>query len=126
MDQRQWQDFEHFNVREKWGNPEFMSYALVFMLEKLRKEIDKPFIIHCGYEATGHAPKSFHGCGMAVDFHVQGIGLHTAWEAISKLWWFGGLGMYPHWNNAGFHLDLGKPRRWMKDSAGKYKQADNV
>jgi hypothetical protein len=87
--------------------------------------VEKPFIIHCGFSLIGHSPKSFHREGHAVDFHVKGIGLYTAWEIINKMWWMGGAGIYPNWKNPGFHVDLGHYRRWYKNKNGNYFNIKN-
>lgn len=120
MTPQQWNQIKHFNPNEKWGDPERMDFRLVWALNKLREEIGKPFIIHCGYEESGHAPNSFHYSGQAVDFHVKGIEFCILLHKISRVWWFGGIGLYPHWNNPGFHLDIGHHRQWYKDEDGKY------
>jgi len=46
--------------------------------------------------------------------------LYTAWEHINKMWWMGGAGIYPTWNNPGFHLDIGLYRRWYRNKGGRY------
>lgn len=120
MTKKEWDTIKHFTPQEKWGDPDAMDYTLIWALDKLREKIGMPFIVHCGYETKGHAPKSFHKLGQAVDFHVKGIGLYTVWEEMDKMWWLGGLGIYPYWNNPGFHLDLGPCRRWHKNTKGDY------
>ena len=125
MTQEQWNQIKHFNPNEKWGNPEKMDFRLIWILDKLREEIGAPFIVHCGYETNGHESNSFHYSGQAVDFHVNGIGLYTAWFELIKIWKLGGLGIYPHWNNPGFHLDLGSHRQWYRDKDGNYSNLVN-
>jgi len=120
MTEEQWEQIKFFDRNENWGSPESMDYHLVWLLDKIRKEVGKPFIIHCGFGEEGHVPKSYHKQGKAVDFHVHGIGLYTAWEEINKMWWMGGAGIYPAWNNPGFHLDIGTYRRWYQNKGGRY------
>ena len=120
MTTKEWQTVKHFSITEKWGNHYKMDYRLIWLLDMLRKELDKPIIIHCGYGEDGHAPNSYHRRGQAVDFRVQGAELYTVWFIIDKLWWMGGAGIYPHWNTPGFHLDIGRCRRWYRDKQGQY------
>jgi len=120
MNDEQWKEMSFFNKEENWGSPESMDYRLLWLLDNIRKEIGKAFIVHCGFETSGHSQKSFHKEGMAVDLHVRGIGLYTAWELLDKMWWIGGVGIYPYWNKPGFHLDIGPRRRWCKNKDGNY------
>ena len=121
----QWNQIKHFSPNEKWGDPEKMDFFLLGLLNRLREQIGKPFIIHCGYELTGHATKSFHKTGQAVDFHIKGIDLYTAWGYINEMWWMGGAGIYPEWNNPGCHLDIGSHRRWSRNADGAYFSIKN-
>jgi len=138
MTKEQWKTIKHFNPKEKWGDPEKMDYRLVWMLDRLREKIGKPIIIHCGYATDGHAENSYHYKGQAVDFHVEGgaFNFHEGWKSVTlefrnrrmdrkvffmqEKFWFLGLGIYPHWNNPGFHLDLGPARSWWQNAEGGY------
>ena len=96
------------------------------LLQEARDIMGQPFYIYCAYEETGHAPNSFHYTGQAVDFHVGEKPKETLLETWKKLnaWWPGGLGVYPHWNQPGFHLDIGPRRRWIKTKEGFYQGID--
>jgi len=124
MRKEEWEDFTYFHPQEAWGNPEKIDYWLVVELEGLRKFIGKPIIIHCGTQGK-HTPNSYHYAGLAVDCHTEGISLLEFYLA-SERFNFGGIGIYPWWNNPGLHLDIrpvwpGKPRsRWGCIERGKY------
>lgn len=117
---------EGFGKNEKWGDPYRMSGFTVILLEKIRKiyreryDPDASFVIHCGYETDGHTPNSWHYKGQAVDFHIRTrlsfVGqVNDIIEIINDLQvaQLIGLGIYPDWNNKGFHLDdRGRIARW--------------
>ncbi len=84
MTKKQWETINHFNAREKWGNPYAMDYRLIWLLDKVRKEIGEPFVIHCGHELDGHAPNSFHKKWRCV-FLLQELCLYSYFLNISPL-----------------------------------------
>jgi len=110
----------HFNRGEKWGDPDKVDPMLLGILFILRRETKKPFSIHIAYDPPGtHTNKSYHYTGQAVDFHIVGLTFLESVEAVEKalkelkLWNLVGLGIYPDWNNPGFHLDIrGFKARW--------------
>lgn len=79
--------------------------------------------IHCGIEGQ-HSATGFHPKGMAVDCHFEEDGEIMQPDAMLFLLikkWEGGIGIYTHWNNPGFHLDIGPIRTWWKkDSSEQY------
>ncbi len=139
MTKKQWQSvYPIFKPSENWGDPKKMDYVLIWMLHRLRRTIGKPFIIHCGYETEGHAPNSYHKKGEAVDFYVRGreeidvpedgITSIESWCCVNYTFLSEivnmfdiGVGIYPYWNNPGFHFDLGDRRIWWQDEKGKYR-----
>lgn len=119
-----WKNLRYFTEKEKWGDAGKMNPALLLLLDRLRHKIGKPFVIHCGYEISGHSPSSRHYSGDAVDFHIEGLSFPEAIDALLKALHdtdflgevsavYVGLGIYPDWNSAGFHIDLrGYSARW--------------
>lgn len=97
-----WKSIKYFGPKEKWGDPSKMSADLVFELDRLRKYIGRPIIIHCGYEQrlTG----GFHPLGLAVDCHASGLHPMEFYIAATRFD-FTGIGVYLWWNNPGLHLD---------------------
>ena len=117
-----WEQLRYFSKREAWGNPDLMDARLLTMLDNLRHRLGKPIIIHAGYAVSGHAPNSYHYRGMAADFHVETEEpfIQLAGKIITW-WWFGGVGVYHHWNNPGFHLDIRpSPLAWNGNEDGSY------
>ena len=115
-----WDIIKHFTLAENWGQASGMNGMLVLLMDAIRERWGEPVVIHCGIEIDGHAKDSQHKLGNAVDFHVQSSLPFPAQcsrlESILKdLQVFNkvGLGIYPGWNNPGFHLDVrGAYARW--------------
>ena len=114
---------KHFHPEEPgWkGNFHKVNGLLLLLLDALREEIGHPFVVHCAYETGGHSPNSQHYLGNAVDFHIEGLSFPEAIErmeeALERLQVADrvGFGIYPDWNNPGFHLDVrnvGRKVRW--------------
>lgn len=130
-----WDCVKHFSPNEQWGSANRMNGLLILLLDAIRDRWgDAAFIIHCGYEADGHAKDSFHKSGNATDFHISSaLPFH---EQISRLEMIlkelqvfdkVGLGIYPDWNNPGFHLDVrGVYARWGRIGQAYVGYADAV
>jgi len=116
-----WNLLKYFGEHENWGNSDKMDHDLLYMMDRFRGELPSGcwIKVHAGFATTGHSENSQHYKGKAVDFHV--VGCHVL-EAESHLHKFlkshkiydvVGLGIYPDWNNPGFHIDnRGKYARW--------------
>lgn len=118
----------YFSAREKWGDIDRIQWYHVHQLWSIRMALkefghDWPIIIHCCYEMSGHSQNSYHYKGLATDFHfktdedlkIQYWALQEA-LLILNLEKFCGLGLYPDWNNPGFHFDSrGYRIRWIYD-----------
>ena len=119
-----WGNLEHFYQTEAWGDWMEMDVRLLFCLDRLRARLGRRINIHCGYEQSGHSPRSFHKYGMAVDFDVEGTKLSELFDLyrfFQSNWYFGGIGVYPFWNNPGIHLDVGPVgRTWLRDKDNNY------
>jgi len=94
--------------------------------------------IHCLWENDGHTKGSKHylkirpdgtiEClALACDFDIENMNYKEAYEAVmdflqeKNLFYTVGMGLYPDWNNPGFHLDhRGEKRRW-SEIAGVYQ-----
>ncbi|MAF43727.1 MAG: hypothetical protein Unbinned7913contig1002_23 [Prokaryotic dsDNA virus sp.] len=133
-----WDAFEelgHFKRDEKsngsdsFAAPHNMIFEFMVMLEKFRKEANRPVSIHCTYDKEGHSPKSMHkktACA-AADGHVSGFSLLDECRILVAMG-FDGVGAYPYsWASRGFHMDMrsiyGKPKVcWIEDEfkTGKY------
>ena len=121
MTPEQWDEFRPYFTPEECG--EFMDYDFMLRVLALRKRLGLPMIVHAGYSLSGHAPDSYHGKGMALDFHVQNASPRRVLSEIDRMGVFGGAGWYPWWNNPGFHIDARPPeryQRWCSRRAGEY------
>ena len=119
MSDADWKRTKYFSPSEAWGDPALMERETVFLLDGVREIVGHPIIIHCGYERRPNRPTSRHNDGSAVDFHICGVDYRGAVEMVEgAIEGLGvadrvGLGIYPHWNHPGFHLDTrGWCARW--------------
>lgn len=100
-----------------------MNPILIQTLQALRNYTGRPIHIHSGYRREGGG---FHPRGMAADIHIEGLGLVDQYLAAERFAEFGGIGVYPYWNNPGIHVDVrvgevGLPAaRWGSTSRGVY------
>jgi len=121
-----WKRVRHFTPDEAWGDRRRVHRNLVFLLDAFRAFIGRPVVIHNAYAQNGHTDESYHYRGMAVDLHVEGLSVFDQFIEATRFE-FGGIGVYPFWNNPGLHLDI-RPRsgafapeaRWMRTKAGVY------
>jgi hypothetical protein len=118
-----WPVLNHL-FKEEFVHPKYMNVKLLVMVDQLiqRSKDGRLIIVHRGYDPKSK-PLSQHRIGNAIDFHFRGI--HHKEQlcrefVLLDMYWPGGLGVYPHWNNPGFHLDLGDYRRWGRDEKGNY------
>lgn len=121
-------NIKHFTKNENWGDSDKIGQEVVELLDYLRDGMECPIIIHCGYATDGHASKSKHYEGIAVDFHFDtDISFKDQYLILEHLLKDKpcGLGVYPYWNNKGFHIDTrGVKARWMRDEKGNYVKID--
>ena len=128
-----WEHIEGFSQNEKWGKPGSVNGLLLFLLTIVRKEFRKffdpaaSFVIHNAYDTSGHATDSQHYKGNAADFHIDTsisykdqiailLDIFKDLQVEDRV----GFGIYPQWNNKGFHLDVrGTRARWGQID-GKY------
>jgi len=112
-----YEQLRYFNVDENWGEPSKVNPFLLLILDELRHYIGHSFIIHNAFATSGHSENSQHYLGNAVDYHIKGISFKSAVDKtlkhLSKMKFLNnqiidycGIGIYPEWNNPGFHLDV--------------------
>lgn len=129
-----WDHLKYFTKEERnyrglpaWGDPGSVNGYILLLLDAIRGWTDWPVIIHCAYETSSHTENSYHYKGWAVDFHFKteipySVQVHTLAQILEELQVSDvvGLGIYPEWNNKGFHLDCrGYKARWGQ-LGGKY------
>ncbi len=101
-----WDTIKHFSEDEFTEDPSKVSHKLVLLMDSLREKAGVGIVIHEAWASSGHAPKSYHYSGLAVDFHFTGLDPLTQWGILSSCREIGGLGYYPDWNHPGWHIDL--------------------
>lgn len=100
--------------------------ALIAIIDLMRTQAGAPIKIHAAYALSGHSKASFHGKGLAVDFHfacapdvlpyTDQLAIIEDYAAIN------GVGFYKHWAHPGWHVDLRfEPRLyWFGNPDGTY------
>ena len=108
-----------------WRESNKMSGFTLLLLDQIRDITAWPIIIHAGFGKEGHTAKTWHerdDIGHAVDYHFKtqvpfAVQIETVLQIIDEMQVNDliGLGIYPEWNNPGFHLDdRGFRARWGK------------
>lgn len=121
-----WEKIKGFSEHENWGEPDKMDPELIEALLELRKYVNKSIVIHCGTQGV-HTAGSIHAEGKAADLHIVGMHYIDAFLAASRFPAFRGIGIYPHWNNKGLHLDTRPVKMramWWRDAKGIYQNVD--
>ena len=62
------------------------------------------FVVH-DINLGDHSTGSLHYKGMAIDGHFKDVNLSISAMLLMK-YGFKGVGLYPQWNNKGFHADI--------------------
>ena len=121
-----WDNVKFFKPSE-FVSPGLMNPELIYALDALRAKVGARFNVHSSYRA---GDEGTHGKGLAVDGHFVGVSLIDQFLAAEKSLLFGGIGLYPYWNNPGIHLDVRKNTkekggaRWGRNAAGVYVALD--
>lgn len=122
-----WKFIRYFQPNE-WGNWRKVKAALIFHADELRHQSGHPLFINLDskgvpvtYATSGHSEGSAHYRGEAVDLHSRHWGPVDLALIADRMDKFGGIGLYPAWNNPGCHLDIAEPgRRWIRNASGIY------
>ena len=107
------------------GGYENMQDDFLISLYRFRIAMNNPMITHEGYATSGHSPMSMHYEGRATDFHFKYNPVPIRRILVTAIkCGLHGIGVYPHWNNPGFHLDNRSPggfNMWYRDKSGIYR-----
>ena len=116
-------------TEEEFTDVHKMWAPLLWELDKLRAYLGRGIGVSesnpIWFPETSHAKKSLHYIGRAVDVNCTSCPLWEFFLAASRFK-FTGIGVYPHWNTPGLHLeireDVSKPRKyWWRDANGSYR-----
>jgi hypothetical protein len=115
----EWKDIQDFTAVEcgEGMNLEFMRKVMRF-----RAFLGQVMHILAGWAQDGHAPKSMHYEGRALDFWTIADPRYTM-KKIDMFGEFNGAGFYPHSKHKFFHIDdrsQDKYQRWVCTEPGQY------
>lgn len=104
-----WDELRYFTPSERWGNPDKMDRDFLVKLDGFRHAVGLSFQVLEGYATTGHAPKSLHYEGRAVDGRFLRDGKAVEMDELVYLSFlspFTGIGLYS-WGASGpfVHFD---------------------
>lgn len=105
MTDEEWSRIQFFKKSEFLNRPDRMNNEFMKKLDNWRGSLNAPIHILEAFATEGHAPKSYHYLGRAVDCRIIGKGiLEHFLSAIRSP--FGGVGIYT-WGAGGpfIHLD---------------------
>lgn len=117
-----WSKVRHFK-RSEFSHPDKLDPLLIYSLDALRVAAGKPIIVNNDYRAGDPGQ---HGLGRAADIVIVGLSVVDQFLIAEKTRLFSGIGIYPHWNRPGIHVDIRtlQPHepgaRWARDIAGNY------
>jgi uncharacterized protein YcbK (DUF882 family) len=102
----EWARIKHFTSDTYGiGDPDRIRIEIMRPLDMFAgwlEERGKRIVLHCGYQ---NRRSGFHPKGLAVDFHIPGMGVIDQYLAAERFDAFNGLGIYPDWNSPGLHAD---------------------
>lgn len=121
MTEKDWVDIKYFKKSE-FNNPDLMQRSTVFLIDEFREFVGASIIIND--DARIGSGKSQHYFGKAVDIVIVGLNVLDQYLMAEKFGKFKGIGIYPHWNRPGLHLDNrgGDPGRWLAYKSDDGKQ----
>lgn len=121
MTNEQWQTFRPYFTARECG--EGMDFDFMVKVLAFRKLLGFPMYILCGYDTSGHAEKSYHYQGRALDFWCNWDVRHVM-ALIDKMGFFHGAGLY-YWgaHRIWYHIDdrpIDRYQRWISLKKGDY------
>ena len=117
-----WSKVRFFKPSE-FSHPDNLDPLLVYSLDALRQAAGRSIKINSDYRPGDPGQ---HGLGRAVDIIISGLHVVDQFLLAEKTRLFSGIGIYPHWNRPGIHVDIRtltphEPgARWARDAAGIY------
>jgi hypothetical protein len=131
MQEKDWQSVKHLKKDDpNWGDWSKVSRELIWTMDAcfhycLSVFPTARFYLHCAYDLNGHATNSQHYLGNALDANFVNVKLVDQLLLLERFQ-FGGIGLYPYWNNKGFHADVREvgamlpENRWLQDDKKVY------
>lgn len=129
-----WTKVKYFNPGERWGSSSVsndealtrLNPLLIYSLDALRKFVGRPIIVNNAIRND----RGTHGRGEAADIVITGLHVVDQFLMAERTRLFAGIGLYPHWNTPGLHVDIRQLQphqhgpRWGRNAAGNYVALD--
>lgn len=103
-----WNDIEHFRPAE-FNSPFDMDINHIKKIDILRSNIGQSIKVTSDFRKDDDGQ---HGKGLATDLQCPKISLYEFYLEAEKHN-FNGIGIYPHWNTSGIHVDSRRLRGGM-------------
>jgi len=117
-----WEKVRYFK-RHEFHDADKLDPLLIYSIDALRDAAGRSIKINSDYRPGDPGQ---HGLGRAVDIVISGLHVVDQFLLAEKTRLFSGIGIYPHWNRPGIHVDIRtlQPHepgaRWARDIAGNY------
>lgn len=109
------------------------DFFVMWLINKIGWAFIEEVVPHELYAINGHATGSYHYHGQAADFHIKTdkplldqIRLLEKTLSVLGLNGHCGLGVYPFWNDPGFHLDTRSKRSFWVFDGKEYRYGEEA
>lgn len=118
----------HF-TEEEFTDVHGMHLPLLLELDRLREYIRARITVKESNPArsphSSHMKDSLHYAGRATDIAANDKSLWDLFLSANRFK-FTGIGVYPHWNQPGLHVEIGdepdaRRKYWWRDAVGNYR-----
>lgn len=103
------------------------------MMDLIRIHFGEPIIIHRSHDPSASRLTSLHRSNpcIVIDFHIESVlSLYAQFIELSRFESISEIGVYPFWDNPGFHIGFENPylkrKYWLRNKGGDYMSIDGA